>query len=164
MHDPRERHLQAVNRIIQYLKSSPRKGLFCKKQKKLSMTVYTDANYAGSIVDRRSTTGYCMFLGGNLVTWRSKKQNVVPRSSAEAEFIAMAQGVCELLWMKTILDDLKIKYEAHVGLVCDNKSAISIAHNPDRHDRIKHIDIDRHFIKEKLDSGLIATEYIPSKL
>ena len=76
------------------------------------MTVYTDANYAGSIVDRRSTTGYCMFLGGNLVTWRSKKQNVVPRSSAEAEFIAMAQGVCELLWMKTILDDLKIKYEA----------------------------------------------------
>ena len=128
------------------------------------MKVYTDANYAGSIVDRRSTTGYCMFLGGNLVTWRSKKQNVVARSSAEAEFRAMAQGVCELLWMKIILDDLKIKYEAPMGLVCDNKSAISIAHNPVQHDRTKHIEIDRHFIKEKLDSGLIATEYIPSKL
>ena len=128
------------------------------------MKVCIDADYAGSIVDRRSTIGYCMFLGGNLVTWRSKKQNVVPRSSAEAEFIAMAQGVCELLWMKVILDDLKIKYEALMGLVCDNKSAISIAHNLVQHDRTKHIEIDRHFIKEKLDNGLMATEYIPSKI
>ena len=97
MHDPRERHLQAVNRIIQYLKSSPGKGLLFKKEKNLSMKLYTDANYAESIVDRRSTTGYCMFLGGNLVTWKSKKQNVVARSSAEAKFRAMAQGVYELL-------------------------------------------------------------------
>ena len=117
------------------------------------MKVYTDADYARSIVDRRSTTGYCMFLGGNLETRRSKKQNVVARSSAEAEFRAMAQGVCELLWMKIIVDDLKIKYEAPIGLVCVNKSAISIAHNPIQHDPTKHIEIDRHFIKEKLDSG-----------
>jgi len=75
----------------------------------------------------------------------------------------MAQGVCELLWMKIILD-LKIKYEAPMGLVCDNKSAISIAHNPVQHDRTKHVEIDRHFIKEKLHNGLIATEYIPSRL
>jgi len=86
------------------------------------MKIYTDVDYAGSIVDRRSTTGYCMFLGGNLVTWRSKKQNVVARSSAEAESRVMAQGVCELLWMKIILDDLKIKYKAPMGLVYDNKS------------------------------------------
>ena len=164
MHDPRERHLQAVNRIIEYLKCSPGNGLLFKKEKNLSMKVYTDADYAGSIVDWRSTTRYCMFLGGNLVSWRSKKQNVVARSSAEAEFRAMGQGVCELLWMKIILDDLKIKYEAPMGLVCDNKSAISIAHNPVQHDRTKHIEIDRHFIKEKLDNGLMATEYIPSKI
>ena len=99
------------------------------------MKVYIDDDYAGSTIHRRSTTGYCMFLGGNLVTWRSKKQNVVARSSAKAEFKAMAQGVCELLWMKIILDDLKIKYEAPMGLVCDNKSTISIAHNPIQHDR-----------------------------
>ncbi|XP_057720233.1 uncharacterized mitochondrial protein AtMg00810-like [Arachis stenosperma] len=73
MHDPREGHLQAVNRIIQYLKASPGKGLLFKKEGILSMKVYTDANYAGSIIDRRSTSGYCMFLGGNLVTWKSKK-------------------------------------------------------------------------------------------
>jgi len=77
---------------------------------------------------------------------------------------AMAQGVCELLWMNIILDDLKIKYEVPMGLVCDNKSVISIAHNPVQHDRTKHVEIDRHFIKEKLDDGLIATEYIPSRL
>lgn len=92
MHDLRERYLQVVNRIIQYLKSSPGKGLLFKKEKRLSMKVYTDADYARSIVDKRSTTGYCMFLGGNLVTWRSKKQNVIARSSAEVEFKAMAQG------------------------------------------------------------------------
>jgi len=79
------------------------------------MKVYTDVDYAGSIVDRRSTTGYCMFLGGNLVTWRSKKQNVAARSSAEENFRSMVQGVCELLWMKIIIDDLKVKYEAPKG-------------------------------------------------
>ncbi|RDX99177.1 putative mitochondrial protein, partial [Mucuna pruriens] len=90
MHDPRERHLQAVERILQYLKASPGKGLLFIKEGTLSMEIYTDTDYAGSIVDRRSTCRYCMFLGGNLVTWRSKKQNVVARSSAEAEFRAMA--------------------------------------------------------------------------
>jgi len=91
------------------------------------MKVYIDVNYVGLVVDRRSTTVYCMFLGGNLVTWRSKKQNVVARSSAETEFRVMAQGVCELLWMKIILDDLKIKYETPMSLACDSKSVISIA-------------------------------------
>jgi hypothetical protein len=76
----------------------------------------------------------------------------------------MAQGVCELLWMKIILDDLKIEYVAPMRLFCDNKSAISIAHNPVQHDRTKHIEIDRHFIKEKLDSGLISTQFVPSEL
>ncbi|PNX61308.1 putative copia-type protein, partial [Trifolium pratense] len=109
------------------------------------------------IVDRRSTTGYCTFLGGNLVTWKSKKQSVVTRSSAEAEFRAMAQGICELLWLKIILEDLKIKWEEPMKLYCDNKSAISIAH------RTKHIEVDRHFIKEKLDSGLICTSFVSSQ-
>ena len=78
--------------------------------------VYTDADYAGSLVDRRSSSRYCTFLGGNLVTWRSKKQNVVARSSAESEFRSMAMGVCELLWLKIILDDLKIRWEGPMRL------------------------------------------------
>ena len=128
------------------------------------MEIYTNADYASSVTNRRSTTGYFMFLGGNLVTWKSKKQNVVARSSAKAEFRDMAQGICEMLWLKIILDDLKIKYNVPMKLFCDNKSAICIAHNPVQHDRTKHVEIDRHFIKEKLDSGLITTPFVPSDL
>lgn len=108
----------------------------------------------------RSTSGYCTFLGGNLVTWKSKKQNIVARSSAEAEFRAMAMGICELLWLKIVLQDLKIQWESPMRLYCDNKSAISIAHNPVQQDRTKHIEVDRHFIKEKLDNGLICTPFV----
>ena len=116
--------------------------------------------FAGSPLDRRSTTGYCTFLGENIVSWRSKKQNVVARSSVEAEFRAMAVGVCKLLWVKIILVDLKAQLSKPMKLYCDNKSAISIAHNPVQYDRTKHIEIDRHFIKEKLDSGLICTPFV----
>ena len=133
-----------------------------KKGETLTLEAYTDADYSGSVVDRRSTSGYCTFLRGNLVTWRSKKQNVVARSSAEAKFRAMALGVCELLWLKNILEDLKVKWEGPMKLYCDNKSSISIAHNPVQHDRTKHIEVDRHFIKEKLDSGLICTAFVSS--
>ena len=115
-------------------------------------------------MDKRSTTGYCTFLGGNLVTWKSKKQSVVARSSVEAEFRAMAQGICELLWMKVILEDVKVKWGEPMRLYCDNKSAISIVHNPVQHDRTKHIEVGIHFIKEKLDSGLICAPYVSTSI
>lgn len=133
MHDPRVRHMEVVNRILQYLKATPGRGILFKRGGSLTMEAYTDADYAGSMTDRRSTTGYCTFLCGNLVTWRSKKQSVVARSSAEAEFRAMALGICELLWMKQVLEDLKIQCEGPMKLFCDNKPAISIAHNHVQH-------------------------------
>ncbi|KAL0386245.1 UNVERIFIED_CONTAM: Retrovirus-related Pol polyprotein from transposon TNT 1-94 [Sesamum radiatum] len=108
-HDPKERHLQAVHRILRYLKATPRRGILFKKGKELALEAYTDADYAGSIIDGRPTSGYCTFLGGNLVTWRSKKQPVVAQSSAEAEFRAMVHEICELLWLKIILDDIRVK-------------------------------------------------------
>ena len=100
MHDPREPHLQVAYRVLHYLKGNPRKGILFKKNDTLALEAYIDADYAGSIVDRRSTTGYCTFLEGNLVTWRSKKQNVVAKSSAKSEFRAIAQRLCELLWFE----------------------------------------------------------------
>ncbi|RDX73880.1 Copia protein, partial [Mucuna pruriens] len=106
------------------------------------MEAYINANYAGSVSDKRSTTCYYTLLYRNLVIWRSKKQNIVTRSSAETNFKAMVQGICELLWIKIILDDLKIKSESFMKLFCNNKSIINI------------------FIKEKLDNKLI-TSYIP---
>jgi len=88
----------------------------------------------GSLKDRRSTSGYCTFVGGNLVTWRSKKQSVVARSSAEAEYRAMAQGVCEIIWVKKILEELKLSGKDMLSLYCDNKATISIAQNLVQHD------------------------------
>ena len=163
MHDPRERHMQAVDKILQYLKSSPGNGLLFKREDTLNRKIYTDVDYAGSITDRKSTSGYCVFLGDSLVTWRSKKQDRVSRSSAEAEFRALAQGMCEGLWMRIILDDLKVKVENPIQLHCDNKSAMSITHNPVQHDRTKHIEIDRHF-KDNLDRGFVITTHVPTEL
>ena len=134
-----------------------------RRGNELTLEAYTDVDYARSVDDRRSTSGYCTFLGGNLVSWRSKKQNVVARSSAEAEFRAMALGVCELLWLKIILEDLKIVWEGPMKLYCDNKSAINFAHNPVQHDRTKHVEVDKHFIKEKLDSELICTPFVSTE-
>ncbi|PON63855.1 hypothetical protein PanWU01x14_128320, partial [Parasponia andersonii] len=94
---------------------------------------------------------------------RNKKQNVVARSSAKAEFMAMVLEICELLWLKIILEDLKITWEGPMKLHCNNKSAVNIAHNPMQHDRTKHVEVDRHFIKEKLESGLICTPFVSSK-
>ena len=112
------------------------------------------------MIDRRSTTGYCIFLVGNLVVWRSKKQEVVARSSTEVEFRALAHGLTEVMWIKGILQDLKIKMDSPTIVFCDNQSTIRVSHNPVQHDRMKHVDIDRHYIKETLEQNDIKTCYI----
>ena len=94
---------------------------------------------------------------------RSKKQNMVARSSAESEFRAIAQGLCDLLWLKIILDDLRIKWDDPIKLYCDNKLTINIAYNPLQHDRTKHIEVDRHLIKAKLEKGVVCMSYVPSE-
>ncbi|CAH9115704.1 unnamed protein product, partial [Cuscuta europaea] len=147
MHNPFQEHLDATYRILRYLKSCPGKGLFFKRSDNRSVEAFTDADYAGSITDRRSTSGYCTYVWGNLVTWRSKKQNVVARSSAESEFRSMANGICELLWIKRMMTELNMEMNLPMKLYCDNKATINIAHNPVLHDRTKHIEVDRHFIK-----------------
>ncbi|KAK6131471.1 hypothetical protein DH2020_034779 [Rehmannia glutinosa] len=163
MHSPRTTHLDAVFRILRYLKSCPGKGLLFSSNGHLGIEAYTDADWGGSPNDRRSTSGYCVFIGGNLVTWRSKKQGLVARSSAEAEYRVMAQGVCELLWVKKLMQDIHLLQEESLLLHCDNKAAINIAHNPVQHDRTKHIEIDRFFIKEKLDDKSLRISYTDSR-
>jgi hypothetical protein len=162
MHDPRSHHLNAVMRIIRYLKGCPGRGLLYASHGNLQVECYTDADWAVSLDDRRSTSGYCTFVGGNLVTWRSKKQHVVAKSTAEAELRAMAHGVCEVLWLKILLMELGLFQHKPLLLYCDNKAALDIAHNPMQHGRTKHIEIDRHFIKEKLDHGIICMPYVSS--
>jgi hypothetical protein len=162
MHEPRSDHLEAVHRILRYLKGTPGKGLLFESNKHLVIDGYCDADWASCLDDRRSTSGFCVFVGGNLVSWRSKKQAVVSRSTAEAEYRAMAQGLSEMLWTRNLLEELKILKTSCVNVWCDNKSAINIANNPVQHDRTKHVEIDRFFIKEKLDSRIIKIEHVSS--
>ncbi|KAL6195313.1 hypothetical protein ACLB2K_030933 [Fragaria x ananassa] len=130
-------------------------------QRKYDMDLLTKT---GSITDRRSTSGYFTFVGGNLVTWRSKKQNVVTCSSAEAEYKGMAQGVYELLWLRSLLKSMGFKQEWSMPLHCDNTAVVEIAHNPVQHDQTKHVEIDNHFIKEKLDDRIILFPFVHSKV
>lgn len=164
MNNPTEEHMTTVQRILRYLKMTPGKGLFFKKNAARGVEVYSDADWAGSITDRRSTSGLCTYVWGNLTTWRSKKQSVVARSSAEAEFRAMAQGICEGIWLKRLLVELKVPIDGSIKLLSDSQSAISIAKNPVQHDRTKHIEIDKHFIKEKIEGGIVEPIYISSSL
>ncbi|KAK2973611.1 hypothetical protein RJ640_027521 [Escallonia rubra] len=134
MHSPHEEHLEAAYQILRYFKSSPGKGLFFRKNEQRNLGAYTDANRAGSITDRKLTSGYCIFVWGNLVTWRSKKESVEARSSAEAEHRAMAHGTCEMMWLKRVLEELRRHVTMPMKLYCDNKAAINIASSPVQHD------------------------------
>ena len=164
MHNPGEQHMNAVMRILRYLKNAPGKGiLFAKNVDHQSIEVYTDVDWAGAVDDRRSTSGYFTFVGGNLVTWKSKKQNVVARSSVEAEFRGMTLGLCEALWLRLLLQDLGYLSRQPIRLFCDNKAACDIAHNPVQHDRTKHVEVDRFFIKEKLDDKIVELSKIQSE-
>ncbi|RVW77143.1 Retrovirus-related Pol polyprotein from transposon RE1 [Vitis vinifera] len=164
MHNPGEQHMNAVMRILRYLKNAPGKGiLFAKNVDHQSIEVYTDADWAGAVDDRRSTSGYFTFVGGNLITWKSKKQNVVARSSAEVEFRGMTLGLCEALWLILLLQDLGYLSRQPIRLICDNKAAYDIAHNPIQHDCTKHVEVDRFFIKEKLDDKIVELPKIRSE-
>lgn len=129
MHAPSANYMEAVYRILRYLKSSLVKGLYFAKNQSRGLSGYTDADWAGDGTDGKSTSGYFTFVGGNLVTWRSKKQKVVSRSSAESKLQGMVYGVYELLWIKRILRDLGITLTNPMNLSCDNQVDVNIANN-----------------------------------
>uniref|UniRef100_A0A2N9I834 Integrase catalytic domain-containing protein n=1 Tax=Fagus sylvatica TaxID=28930 RepID=A0A2N9I834_FAGSY len=147
---PRSLHYAAVLRILRYLKGTLFHGLHFSSQSTLTLQAYSDADWAEDPTDRRSTTGYCFLLGDSLISWRSKKQSVVARSSTEAEYRALADTTAELLWLRWLLQDLGIDCSTVVPIHCDNRSAIQIAHNDVFHERTKHIEIDCHFVRHHL--------------
>ncbi|KAK2968669.1 hypothetical protein RJ640_004028 [Escallonia rubra] len=160
MSEPTVKHWAALEQILCYLKGAPGLGLLYSNHGHSYIECFSDADWAGSKLDRNSTTGYCVFVGGNLVSWKSKKQSVVSRSSAESEYRAMAQSTCEVMWICHQLEEISLKPPLPAKLWCDNQAARHIASNPVYHERTKHIEVDCHFIREKIQENLISTSYV----
>ncbi|GJX43039.1 retrovirus-related pol polyprotein from transposon TNT 1-94 [Tanacetum coccineum] len=159
----KESYLVAVKRIFRYLKGTPNLGLWYHKGSGFDLKAYSDSNYAGCNLDRKSTSGGCQILGGKLVCWSAKKKSSMAMSSAEVEYVA-AVGCCtQVLWIKVQLADYDVLYDK-VPIFCDNTSAIAISNNLVLHSRTKHIDIRYHFIKDHILKGDIEIHFVPTDL
>ncbi|XP_049936538.1 secreted RxLR effector protein 161-like [Nymphaea colorata] len=160
---PTSVHIGAAMRIVRYVKSTINKGLFLSSSSLLELVAYTDADWGGDPNNRHSTTGFCVFLGDSLISWRCKKQNKVSLSSTEAEYRAMATTTMEIVWLKSLLKDMGIHIKDPVKLCCENKSAIYIASNHTFHERTKHIEMDCHYVREEFLQKNIDLSYVPSE-
>ena len=148
--------------MLRYLKGTIGLGVLYKKGSRLDIIGYSDADWVGSNKDRRSTSGHCVFIVGNLVTWTSKKQTVVARSSAKVEYKGMAHTTCELEWIKNLLRELHVKFNKPLTMFCDNQAIAHIAKNPLYHERTTHIEVNCHFIRKVIMKGEVYTSYIKS--
>jgi hypothetical protein len=153
--NPKESHLSALKRILRYLKYTPSIGLWYPHGACFELLGYSDSDYAGCRVDRKSTSGGCHLLGRSLVAWSSKKQNSVALSTAEAEYISVGACCAQILYMKQILLDYGVVLD-RFPLLCDNESAVKIANNPVQHSRTKHIDIRHYFLRDHIAKGDIV--------
>uniref|UniRef100_A0A2N9EIU4 Reverse transcriptase Ty1/copia-type domain-containing protein n=1 Tax=Fagus sylvatica TaxID=28930 RepID=A0A2N9EIU4_FAGSY len=152
---PHSTHYAAVLHILRYIKGTMFHGLHFSAHSTLDLCAYSDADWAGDPTDRRSTTGFCFFLGDSLISWRSKKQHIVSRSSTEAEYRALADTTSELLALRWLLEDMGLTHSSPTIIHCDNRSAIQIAHNDVFHERTKHIEIDCHLVRHHLSAGIL---------
>ena len=164
MHSPTVSDFGLLKRIMRYLKGTSELGLHIKKDLTMSLLAFCDSDWAGCQDTRRSTTGFCTFLGPNLVSWSAKRQETVSRSSTEAEYKALAATAQEITWLSQLLRDRRITQSDATLLLCDNLSAVYLSTNPALHKRSKHFDTDYHYIREQVALGLIETRHIPASL
>jgi len=161
--NPKEAHLQAVKRIFKYLQGTQNYGLWYPRDIYLTFHAYTNADWAGSVDDRKSTSGGAFFMGSRLVSWFNKKQSSIALSTAEAEYVVATSFCTQLLWMMQTMQDIQITCTLPISILCDNISAISISKNPVMHSKTKHIPIKYHFLREQVLEQKVKLEYVPSK-
>nr|KYP70921.1 Retrovirus-related Pol polyprotein from transposon TNT 1-94 [Cajanus cajan] len=152
---PTTYHQHAAFRILRYLKQAPGRGIFLSANSSLQLKSFSDSDWAGCMDTRRSITGFAVYLGHSLISWKSKKQATVSRSSSEAEYRALASTSCEIQWLTYLLEDFRLQFIRPALLYCDNQSVLQIACNQVFHERTKHIEIDCHLVREKVSNGLL---------
>ena len=152
-------HLNAVKRIIKYVKGTENLGVYYSRNSNENLVGYCDADWAGCADHRKITSGGCFFLGNNLISWLSKKQNSVSLSPAEEEYIAMRSCCSQLIWMKQMSADYGMR-SGPLLVYCDNKSAIDLSKNQVQHSRTKHIDIRHHFIRELVEDNKVVIDHV----
>ncbi|XP_022023806.1 uncharacterized mitochondrial protein AtMg00810-like [Helianthus annuus] len=160
LQQPTTTHFQLVKRIPRYVKGTLSQGLTFDRPPNTVLLGFSDADWARCLDTRRSTYGYCIYLGGNLVSWSAKKQPTVSHSSCESEYRAMANTAAEIIWLTNLLSELHALPQTRSTLLCDNKSALFLSQNPISHKRAKHINIDYHFVHELVTSGQLDTKFI----
>ncbi|XP_020684128.1 uncharacterized protein LOC110100800 [Dendrobium catenatum] len=161
MHDPQPIHLKRLKRLLRYIKGTISYGLPLIRSR-LILQSYVDADWATDQTDRKSISGFCTFLGHNLISWSVKKQVTVARSSIEVEYRALASATSDVLWLRRLLVDFDAAQTSPTNIFCDNISAMTLANNPVFHARTKHIEIDYHFIIHHIRSKEISVEHIHS--
>jgi hypothetical protein len=158
--EPRRVHLVAAKHVMRYLKGTMDYGLSYDGDHDFTLSGYTDADWAGSVADRKSTSGCCFSLGSAMISWQSRKQSSIALSTAEAEYIAACSASCEAIWLRKLLTGLfDLEMRATV-ILCDNQSCIKMTENPVFHDRSKHIEIRYHFIRDMVQRGALKLQYI----
>jgi hypothetical protein len=161
---PTSVHYSHLLRVLRYLRGTSSRRLFYACTSQLQLYAYSDSTWASNPDDRSSVTGYCLFLGTSPIAWKSKKQNAISRSSAEAELRALSTTTAEIIWLRWLLADLGVSCDAPTTILCDSTAAIQIANDPVKHELTKHIGVDAFFTRSHCQQLTIHLEYVPSEL
>lgn len=162
MHRPTTGHWSLAKRLLRYLRGTLDHGLLLRRDSPLSLHAFSDADWAGNQDDCTSTSAYVVFLGSNAISWCSRKQRSVAKSSTEAEYKAVALAASEVLWLSSLLRELSVTSPEPPVIYCDNIGATYLCSNPVFHTRMKHIAIDFHFVRERVQRGQLKVSHVSS--
>ena len=163
MQNPSNEHWVGIKRILRYIKGTLNYGLKFTYSDKFVLQGYSDADWAGEVETRKSTSGYVFLLGNCCVSWRSKKQSIVALSSTEAEYVSLCSAAQETIWLRNLLSSVGFEQTAPTVIHEDNQGAIALSHNPKDHPRTKHIDIKYHFVRQTIEDNRVTLLYCPTE-